>query len=86
MNSSEVIIYMIIGCAVFVGFLVFSGAAKGLLKFFVRGGIGVAAIAVVNIFAEGFGMAVGVNVLSAFIVGILGVPGFLTLYAAKFIL
>ena len=45
--------------------------------------IGTAGMLLFNIIFSGFGLTVGVNALTVLIVGILGAPGFLLLYATK---
>ena len=48
---------------------------KGV-KLLLRSAIGFAALLLFNIAGNGFGLSVGLNVLNAGVVGVLGVPGF----------
>jgi len=48
--------------------------------------IGVGGILGVNFLLAGMGIAVGVNLITAAVVGLLGLPGFLLLYAAQMLI
>ena len=49
---------------------------KKAVKLLLRSAIGFAALMAFNVVCGGFGMAVGLNVLNAGVVGLLGIPGF----------
>ena len=58
----------------------FFGVARNML-------LGVPAILGLNLaLAPAFNVAVGVNALTAFIVGVLGLPGLVLLFAARFMI
>lgn len=86
MGSSQLIVWMIIGCIFFILYVVFSHQFHALFKVFLRGAAGCAGFVLCNAIFSPFGLSVGVNLLTAFVVGVLGVPGFVTLYAAQFLL
>ena len=44
---------------------------------------GVVGILIFNFLLSGFGLSVGINAVTALVVGLLGAPGFLLLYAAQ---
>jgi pro-sigmaK processing inhibitor BofA len=73
-------------CGVLVVLLFFSRQVKSLLKIIFRALIGAAALYAVNFLLGGFGLYVGVNAVTLLVIGLLGAPGFLTLYAASAIL
>jgi hypothetical protein len=54
---------------------------KNLLLVLIKGCIGLGAIYGFNIVLKGLGLYVGLNIVNGFIVGILGIPGFLLLYS-----
>jgi hypothetical protein len=54
---------------------------KKLFLILIRGSIGLGAIYGFNILLKGIGLYVGVNIVNGFIVGILGIPGFVLLYS-----
>lgn len=54
---------------------------KKLLIVLIKGCIGLGAIYGFNILLKGLGLYVGLNIVNGFVVGILGVPGFLLLYS-----
>jgi len=86
MNSSQTIFLMAVACLVFIGLLIFVKPIKMILRILIQGIIGCAGIFAANLIMAAFGAAVGVNLMTAFIVGVLGLPGFVLLYAAQFIL
>jgi inhibitor of the pro-sigma K processing machinery len=49
---------------------------KSVLKLLLRSAIGFAALLLFNIAGGGFGLSVGLNILNAGVVGVLGIPGF----------
>jgi hypothetical protein len=54
---------------------------KNLILVLIKGCIGLGAIYGFNIVLKGLGLYVGLNIVNGFIVGILGIPGFLLLYS-----
>jgi len=69
-------IYAIISVVAFiVVFASFLKPIKSLLKIIVNSIMGAGAIVVSNFLLEGIGISLGVNVLNAFVVGLLGIPG-----------
>ena len=80
--------WMIAGCAAFVIFIFFYKAFFTVFKFALKGAIGGAGFLACNalLAAAGINAAVGVNVVTVLVAAFLGVPGFITLYAAQFLL
>lgn len=54
---------------------------KKLLLVLIKGCIGLGAIYGFNIVLKGLGLYVGLNIVNGFVIGILGIPGFLLLYS-----
>jgi len=76
--------WIILGsCVGFVGFLLYTWQFKWLLKVGRNMILGVAGIIGANMALSGLGLAVGVNLITAMVIGILGIPGFLMLYLAQ---
>ena len=74
MNTEK--IYAVISVIAFiVVFVSFIKPVKSLFKFIINSIMGAGAIIVSNFLLEGIGISLGVNVMNAFIVGILGLPG-----------
>jgi inhibitor of the pro-sigma K processing machinery len=75
-------------CVAFILFVFFSKVLLRLLKFILQGAVGAVGFMLCNTALAAFGLtyAVGVNTLTVICVGILGIPGFLTLYALQWIL
>ncbi len=86
MNPSQIILLMICGCMLFMLFIVFSEPFKLGFRFLLNSVFGCAFMWVANALLVPTGVSLGVNVVTACTVGILGLPGFLLLYAARFIL
>ena len=88
MGSPQVIIWMMAGCAAFVIFLFFHKIFFKILRFAVKGAIGGLGFLACNALLSmaGISVSVGVNIVTVLIAAVLGIPGFLTLYAAQFFL
>ncbi|MDR3239617.1 MAG: pro-sigmaK processing inhibitor BofA family protein [Clostridiales bacterium] len=88
MESSQWIGWMIAACAAFVLFLFFYKALFKLLKFVLRGAFGLLGFMLCNtaLAAMGFPVMVGVNALTFAFVAVLGIPGFISLYAVQWAL
>lgn len=70
----------------FLAYLIYSKQYEWLLGVLRNAAIGVAGILAANFALGGLGIAVGVNALTVIIVGVLGAPGFVLLYAARWLL
>jgi len=88
MGSPQVIMWMIAGCAAFVIILFFYRIFFKILKYALKGAIGGLGFLACNALLSmaGIGAAVGVNLVTVLIAAFLGIPGFIMLYAAQFIL
>ena len=88
MGSPQVITWMIAGCAAFIIFLFFYRIFLKILKFALKGAIGGVGIIACNALLSmaGIGASVGINIVTLLIAAFLGVPGFITLYAAAIFL
>ena len=74
MNTEK--IYAVISVIAFiVVFVSFIKPVKSLFRFIINSIMGAGAIIVSNFLLEGIGISLGINVMNAFIVGILGLPG-----------
>lgn len=81
------ILYTAIGLSLIVILLfVFSKPAKLLARILLNGVIGVFGFIGVNFLLSPFSVSVGVNALTVLIVGILGLPGFVSLYLSILLL
>ena len=80
MDSGNIIIWMIAVCAVGVALMMFSKPIKAIVRIFIQAILGSALMYIANIVLAPFAIFVGVNALTAFIVGVLGLPGLFTLY------
>ena len=67
----------------FFAYLMYTRQFKWMLGVVRNTIIGVAGILIFNLMLAGLGLAVGVNAVTALVVGVLGAPGFLLLYAAQ---
>jgi len=80
MNTGNIIIWMIAICLVAVVIMLLSKPIKTLARVFVQAILGSALMYVANFALAPFAIFVGVNALTAFIVGVLGLPGLFTMY------
>ena len=67
----------------FLAYLLYTRQFGWLLRVIRNMAVGVAGILVFNMMLTGFGLSVGINAVTALIVGLLGAPGFMLLYAAQ---
>ena len=88
MVPPQVIMWMIAGCAAFVILLFFYKVFFKVFKFALKGAIGGLGFLACNTLLSmaGIGAAVGVNIVTVLIAAFLGIPGFIMLYAAQFII
>ncbi|MBR5467680.1 MAG: pro-sigmaK processing inhibitor BofA family protein [Firmicutes bacterium] len=69
-------IYALISVIAFiVVFISFIKPVKSIIKFVFNSVMGIGAILVSNFLLEGIGISLGVNILNASVIGILGLPG-----------
>ena len=68
----------------FFVYLLYTGQFKWLFGVLRNMALGIVGILGLNVLLSGIGLAVGVNVITVLVVGLLGLPGFLFLYAAQF--
>ena len=80
MESESVIGYMIGACILVVLFLFFSEKFKLLGKFLFNGVIGSIGIYIINNMFSSFGIFVGLNLINFIVVGLMGIPGLISLY------
>jgi len=67
----------------FLAYLLYTRQFGWLLRVIRNMAIGTAAMLVFNLMLGGFGLSVGINAVTTLVVGLLGAPGFLLLYAAQ---
>ena len=84
MNSTLFIyiIGIILGCILIV---VFSKPIRALFRLIVNSALGGICIVAFNFISQLFGFFIGVNALTAFTIGILGIPGFIMLLMLRLI-
>ncbi|MCL2405964.1 MAG: pro-sigmaK processing inhibitor BofA family protein [Defluviitaleaceae bacterium] len=67
----------------FVAYLLYTRQFGWLIRVVRNMALGVVGMLVFNLMLSGFGLSVGINAVTALIVGLLGAPGFMMLYAAQ---
>jgi inhibitor of the pro-sigma K processing machinery len=70
----------------FVGFLLYTRQIPWLLKVGRNMVLGAGGIMAANAALATLGLAVGINLVTALVIGVLGVPGFLMLYLAQLLI
>ena len=71
-----------LGCG-FFAYLLYTRQFRWLLSVLRNMAFGVAGLLIFNFFFSSFGLAVGINPITALTIGLLGAPGFLLLYAVQ---
>ena len=73
----------VLGVGFFI-YLLYTGQFKWLFGVVRNMALGIIGILGMNVLLSGVGLVVGVNAITVLVVGLLGLPGFLFLYAARF--
>ncbi len=76
MTNQEIIIYGLVGVVILY---VLIKLLKWPIKLLINGLVGVAMLYVVNLIGASYGVVIGINIFTALIAGILGVPGIIAL-------
>lgn len=84
MDSTTIIVAMILVCVGILMFMAFSGPIKAVIRILLGALIGMAGIYALNVFFPAIN--IGINPITAAITGILGVPGFAALIVAGLVL
>ena len=79
----QILILLIGVCLAFMLAPLLFGSARAAARAGLRGLAGLAAVYALNFAAAPFGLAVGLNVFTAAVLGLLGLPGLVTLYATR---
>lgn len=80
LNSPQIIWLMLGICVLLLLFIVFFRQIKVLIKITLQGAVGLIAVFCVNFLAMPLGFSVGLNLINAVFIGLLGIPGIATLY------
>lgn len=80
MDYNSVITWMIVICLIFIGLIMFAKPVKYIIKFLMQAVCGMLLAVVFNFLLAPFSVAIGLNYLTFFISGLLGIPGFAMLY------
>jgi len=70
----------------FFAYLLYTRQFRWLVRVVRNMAVGVAGMLIFNLMLSGFGLSVGINAVTALLVGLLGAPGFLLLYATQMML
>jgi len=77
---------MVIACVAFLVCLVYTKQFKWLLGVIRNMAFGIVGILGLNMLLAGVGISVGINLVTTLIVGLLGIPGLLLLYATRLLI
>ena len=69
----------------FLAYLIYTRQFGWLIRVVRNMALGVGGMLIFNLMLSGFGLTVGINVITALVVGLLGAPGFLLLYGTQMI-
>ena len=85
-DTPQLLLWLIGICVAVMLVLVFARSKRAVVKAVVRGAAGALAMLAINAAAVPVGLAVGLNVFTVALVGVLGAPGLLLLYAMGWVL
>lgn len=80
MDINTLLIYVIGSILLLFLMSIFSKKVSYILKFLIRSAIGALGFTFLNMTTATYGLIVGVNLLTVVFVGLLGIPGFISLY------
>ncbi|MCL2673714.1 MAG: pro-sigmaK processing inhibitor BofA family protein [Defluviitaleaceae bacterium] len=83
MSSLDVTMLMIIACTALIALMLLSSPVNTPARVALSGAIGTIGMLAANVLLSPFGVFVGINILTVLAVGLLGLPGFVTLYIAS---
>jgi len=83
MGSLDITLLMIIACTALIVFMLLSSPLSALARIALGSAIGTVGMLAANVFLAPFGLFVGINIITVLIVGVLGLPGFVTMYIAS---
>ncbi len=86
MDSNSIIIAMLVLCGILTVAIVFSEPLKCLLRLVGNSVLGAAALFAINTVFGFTGLGVGINMVTVFAAGLLGIPGIAALYIVRIIL
>jgi len=86
LGTLNVISIFIAVCVVAVAAIIFKRQIKKILFFAINGAAGLLAAFFINFAAAPLGFGIGLNLVNALFIGILGIPGLITLYIASWLL
>ncbi|MCL2570824.1 MAG: pro-sigmaK processing inhibitor BofA family protein [Defluviitaleaceae bacterium] len=69
----------------FLAYLIYTRQFGWLIRVARNMALGVGGMLIFNLMLSGFGLTVGINVITTLVVGLLGAPGFLLLYGTQMI-
>jgi len=70
----------------FLAYLLYTRQFGWLIRVVRNMAFGIAGMLMFNFLLSGFGLSVGINVITTLVVGLLGAPGFMLLYATQMML
>lgn len=85
-SSNDAIVFMIYICVAFLIVMLLIKPLKLTMKFIIRSVLSMSFIYLLNFMLVPYGFSAGMNLLNAFIVGFLGIPGVVLLFVSNFIL
>lgn len=86
MNSEYITGWLICVFILLLFFVIFSKPFKAFGNFCINAVIGLSTLFSANFLLSSFGLSVGINLYTAVIAGILGLPGTILLYALKLLI
>jgi len=82
----NIIVFFIVVCAIAVAAIIFKKQAKIVVSVGLNAIVGMAAAFFINFAAAPLEAGIGINFINALFVGVLGLPGLVTLYVAAWVL
>ena len=82
--NGQMMTWVAIGILLAAGLLVASNKLRKVASFAARGAIGALVVVFINFALGGFGLAVGINIITLAVMAFLGLPGVVMLYGLSF--
>ncbi len=85
MSALEITAYVVLGVMLLVLGLIFFKPLKGIFAMLIQSALGGAGLYIFNLILSGTGFSIAINIVTASVCGLFGLPGFILLVLSKFL-
>ena len=85
MNTYTIAVTLLCAAAIYFFVFSFSKTLRFMLRFVIRSALGIGGIALFNSLAASYSIAIGLNIYTCSLCGLLGLPGYILLLGTRLI-